>query len=101
MGCGAAEATGRTLFVLLLSTLVCCQSTELIVGFFVTSISSLTPHPLQQYSEQVPTIETNLSPSIATPATAAPANEEFQEQIEMLKAEVGCGGETLREGEKL
>ena len=31
--CGAAEATGLG-FILLLSTLVCCQPTELILGFF-------------------------------------------------------------------
>ena len=35
MGCGAAEVTGLVFFVLLLSTYVCCQPTELILGFFL------------------------------------------------------------------
>ena len=42
--CGAAEATGLDLFVLLLSTLVCYQLTELIWAFFLFhKFSSFTP----------------------------------------------------------
>ena len=42
MGCGAAKATGLG-FVLLLSTLMCCQPTELIWAYFCHIFSSFTP----------------------------------------------------------
>ena len=42
MKCRAAEATGLG-FVLLLSTLHCCQLTELIWAFFVVSQTSILP----------------------------------------------------------
>ena len=45
MGCGAAEATGLALFVLLLSTLVCCQPTELFGLFLFNKFSNFTPPP--------------------------------------------------------
>ena len=43
MGCGAAEATGWALFVLLLSTLVCCQPTEFILVFSFHKFFNFTP----------------------------------------------------------
>ena len=47
MECCAAEATGLGLFVLLLSTLACCQPTVLILGFLLLHKSSnLLPPPL-------------------------------------------------------
>ena len=42
---GAAEATGLALFVLLLSTLVCCQPTELIWAFLFINFFVLSPPP--------------------------------------------------------
>ena len=43
MGCSAAEATGQALFVLLLSTLVCCQPTELIWAFCFINFPLIPP----------------------------------------------------------
>ena len=46
MRCGAAKATGRALFVMLLSTVVCCQPTELFWSlFFVSYIFQFYPPP--------------------------------------------------------
>ena len=42
MECGAAEATDLALFVLLSSTLVCCQPTELIRAFLLHNFSYFT-----------------------------------------------------------
>ena len=47
MGCGAAEAAWA-LFVLLLSTLVCCQPTEVILDFVLFhTFSNFTASPLE------------------------------------------------------
>ena len=38
MGCGAAEATGLGFVCFVVSTVVCCQPTELILRFFVPQL---------------------------------------------------------------